>query len=181
MPDPAIPTRRPTSDAYGEADDRAEIPCGLFASQSDALEALEPPEALLDPSARLVERLGEEGRRVLLVGLVRDHRGDAASPGGGAIGLAGIAFVAQCGAWGDVRPYVEQGLEAGCVGNLAAGQIERDDVARIVRLGVDFGREPATRASERLALLPPFAPAAETWARTMVELKRPGFAGDRLV
>src|SRR5690606_15765116 len=73
------------------------------------------------------------------------------------------------GAWGDVRPYVEQGLEAGCVGNLAAGQIERDDVARIVRLGADFGSEPATRASERLALLPPFAPAAETWARTMVE------------
>jgi hypothetical protein len=100
---------------------------------------------------------------------VRDHRGDAASPRRGAIGLAGIAFVAQCGAWGDVRPYVEQGLESGCVRNLAAGQIERNDVARIVRLGVDFGREPATRAAERLALLPPFAPAAEIWARTMVE------------
>ncbi len=76
---------------------------------------------MLDTSARLVERLGEESLRVLLIGLVRDHRGDAASPRGGAIGLAGIAFVAQCGAWGDVRPYVEQGLEAGCVRNLTAG------------------------------------------------------------
>jgi hypothetical protein len=27
---------------------------------------------------------------------------------------------------------------------------------------VDFGREAAARAAERLALLPPFAPAAET-------------------
>jgi len=124
---------------------------------------------LLDTGARLVERLGEEGLRVLLVGLVRDHRGNAASPRCGAIGLAGIALVAQRGARRDVGPYVEQGLEAGCVGNLAAGQIERDDVARIVGLGVDFGREPAARAAERLALLPPFAPAAETWARTTVE------------
>lgn len=41
-----------------------------------------------------------------------DHWGDAARSRGGAIDLAGIAFVAQCGAWGDVRAYVEQGLEA---------------------------------------------------------------------
>ena len=100
---------------------------------------------------------------------MRDHRGDAARSRGGAIGLAGIAFIAQCGAWGDVRPDVEQGLEAGCVCNLTTGQVEGDDAARIVRFGVDFGREPAARAAERLALLPPFAPAAETWARTMVE------------
>lgn len=124
---------------------------------------------MFDTGARLVERLGEEGWPVFLVGVVRDHRDDSACPRGGAIGLAGIAFVAQRGAWGDVRPYLEQGLEAGCAGNLATGQIERDDVARIVRFGVDFRCEPAARAAERLALLPPFAPAAETWARTMVE------------
>src|SRR5262245_33603774 len=34
---------------------------------------------------------------------------------------------------------------------------------------VDFGREAATRAAERLIILPPLAPAAETWARTTVE------------
>ena len=33
---------------------------------------------------------------------------------------------------------------------------------------MDFGREAAARAAERLALLPPFAPAAETWARAVV-------------
>ena len=34
---------------------------------------------------------------------------------------------------------------------------------------MDFRRETAARAAERLTVLPPFAPAAETWARTMVE------------
>jgi hypothetical protein len=33
---------------------------------------------------------------------------------------------------------------------------------------VNFGREAATRATEGLMLLPPFAPAAETRARTVV-------------
>ncbi len=33
---------------------------------------------------------------------------------------------------------------------------------------MDFRREPAARAAEGLTVLPPFAPAAETWARTMV-------------
>ena len=79
--------------------------------------------------ARRVERLGEEGRPVLLVGLMRDHRGQCRAFGRRRDGLAGIAFVAQRDAWRDVWPYVEQGLEAGCVRNLAAGQIERDDAA----------------------------------------------------
>jgi hypothetical protein len=34
---------------------------------------------------------------------------------------------------------------------------------------VDLGREAAARAAERLAVLPPLAPADETWARTTVE------------
>ncbi|KQP28804.1 hypothetical protein ASF27_20850 [Methylobacterium sp. Leaf102] len=34
---------------------------------------------------------------------------------------------------------------------------------------MDLRRETAPRATERLILLPPFAPAAETWARTTVE------------
>ena len=52
---------------------------------------------------------------------------------------------------------------------LAAGEIEGDGLAAFVGLQVDFGGETATRAPERLILLPPFAPAAETWARTTVE------------
>ena len=55
------------------------------------------------------------------------------------------------------------------VGSLAAGQIESDDVARRVRLGVDFRGEAAARTPERLRFLPPLAPAADTCARTIVE------------
>jgi len=55
------------------------------------------------------------------------------------------------------------------VAGLAAGQVEGQGQAIEIELQVDFGRKPATRAAERLALLPPFAPAAETWARTIVE------------
>jgi hypothetical protein len=38
-----------------------------------------------------------------------------------------------------------------------------------IGLQVNLGGEAATRAAERLIMLPPFAPAAETWARTTVE------------
>jgi hypothetical protein len=38
-----------------------------------------------------------------------------------------------------------------------------------VNLEVDLGREAPARAAQRLIVLPPLAPAAETWARTTVE------------
>lgn len=122
----------------------------------------EPSEALLDAGARFIEDLREIGRLVLFVGLVRDHRDDAPSPGGRAIGLTGISLISEGGTRDDVRSDVQQGLEMRRVRGLAAGEIERDYSAGIVRFCVDFGCEPATRASERLALLPPLAPAAET-------------------
>ena len=50
----------------------------------------------------------------------------------------------------------------------ASGQVEGDGMAVEISLQMDFGGEAAARAAERLALLPPLAPAAETWARTMV-------------
>jgi sugar lactone lactonase YvrE len=51
----------------------------------------------------------------------------------------------------------------------AAGQVEGDDIPGGVRFCVDFRGEAAARAPERLAFLPPFAPAADTCARTTVE------------
>ena len=46
--------------------------------------------------------------------------------------------------------------------------MEVERVAVEIGLEVNFGRETAARAAERLAMLPPFAPAAETWARAIV-------------
>jgi hypothetical protein len=124
---------------------------------------------LLDAGAGLVEGLGEEGGLVFLIGFVGYYRCDAARPCGGAVGLAGIAFVTDRRARFDVRPDVQKDLEMGRVRCFTAGQVEGNDVARTVGFGMDFGREPAARPAESLALLPPFAPAAETCARTMVE------------
>ena len=134
----------------------------VFASERDALEALEPADALLDAGAGLVEGAGEEGRLVLFVGLVGDDGSDAAPSRGVSVGLAGVAFVADDGAGLNVGSDVKQGLEVTPVERLAAGQVEGDDVAAGVRFGVDFRGEPAVRASQRLPVLPPFAPAADT-------------------
>jgi hypothetical protein len=100
---------------------------------------------------------------------VRDDRSDASGSGCGPVRLAGVTLVGDGGAWSYVRSDVEQGLEMGAVGGFAAGQVEGNQVPATVRFAVDFGGEPALRATERLTLLPPFAPAAETWARTIVE------------
>jgi len=124
---------------------------------------------LLDTGASFVERPGEELGFVFLICLVRDDRGDAARFGRRAVGLAGVALVTDSGARLNIRADVEQQFEMRRIGSLAAGQIESDDVARCVRLGVDFRGEAAARTPERLRFLPPLAPAADTCARTMVE------------
>jgi hypothetical protein len=55
----------------------------------------------------------------------------------------------------------------------AASQVEGERQAVKIKFQVDLGGEAAAREAERLAVLPPFAPAAETWARTMPPLVNP--------
>jgi len=100
---------------------------------------------------------------------VRNDRSYAARPRRLTIGLAGVAFVADDCAGLNVGADIEQDIEITRVGGFAAGQVEGDDVAGGVRFCVDFRGEAATRATERLPFLPPFAPAADTCARTTVE------------
>jgi len=98
----------------------------------------------------------------------RDHRCNAAHERRRSIGLAVIPLVRDRDARADIRPDVKRCLELCAVAGLTAGQVEVERVAVEIGLEVDFGREAATRAAERLAFLPPFAPAAETWARAVV-------------
>jgi hypothetical protein len=100
---------------------------------------------------------------------VGDDGSDAARSRGVPIGLAGVAFVADDGAGLNVGPDIEQGFEVTPVEGFAAGQVESDDIPGGVRFCVDFRGEAATRPPERLPFLPPFAPAADTCARTIVE------------
>jgi hypothetical protein len=73
-----------------------------------------------------------------------------------------IPLVRYRDARADVWADIERCLELCAVAGLAAGQVEVERVAVEIGLEVDFRRETAARAAERLAMLPPFAPAAET-------------------
>jgi hypothetical protein len=52
---------------------------------------------------------------------------------------------------------------------LAFSKVKGERQALEINLEVDLGREASAGAAQRLILLPPFAPAAETCARTTVE------------
>jgi hypothetical protein len=89
------------------------------------------------------------------VGLVGNDGSDAARPCRLAVGLAGVAFVADGGARLNVGSDVEQGCEVTPVEGFAAGQVEGDDVAGGVRFCLDLRGEADARTSERLPVLPP--------------------------
>ena len=83
--------------------------------------------------------------------------------------LAVVPFVAHHSTGRDVRPEVKQDLELRAVACLTFCEVERQRSPIQINLEVDLGREAPARAAQRLAVLPPLAPAAETCARTTVE------------
>jgi len=97
-----------------------------------------------------------------------DDRANAARACCVAIGAGIIALVADQPAWCHLGPDVEQRLELPAVTRLITGEVKVERVSREVAFEVDLGSEAATGAAERLISLPPFAPAAETWARMEV-------------
>ena len=156
-------------EAEGESDEGSEVLVGFLAPEGDALEALELANQLLDAGAGAVKRLRKESWPVSGRGLERDHRADAPFARGRAIARAVVPFVTHRSPRRDVRPQVEQDLELRTVARLTLGEMERERLAIEVSLEVDLGRETAAGAAQRLTILPPLAPAAETCARTMVE------------
>ena len=156
-------------EARNDSHERAEVPCGLIAAQGDTLEALELAHGDLDARPGFVENVWKVRGSVLCVGLLRDDRHDAARAAQGAVGLAVVALVADGGARRDVGAEIEKHREVRAIALLSAGEIEGDGQAVLVGLQMDLGGEAAPGAAKRLILLPPFAPAAETWARTTVE------------
>lgn len=92
----------------------------------------------------------------------RDDRCDAARERHRPVRVAVIALVRHRDAWAGIRSNIERCLELCAVTDLATGQVEVERIAVEIGLEMDFGREATTRAAERLAILPPFAPAAET-------------------
>ena len=153
----------------GEGNERAEVCGGFFAAQGDAFEAFELADGLFDAGPSSVERPCEALWPVPGVLSVGNDRQGASFPGELAVSGAVIALVGNDDAGPDIGAEVHQGFEMRAVCRLAAGQVEGDRQAVEIRLQVDFRAETAPRAPERLTLLPPFAPAAETCARVTVE------------
>ena len=153
----------------GEGDKGGEVLRGLLAAQGDTFEALEPSDGLLDTGAPLVEDFGKERGFCSSILAVGDGGADAASARCLAVRLGVVTLVTEHRARRDVGANVEQDLEVAAVAGLAAGQMEGQRQAVEIGLQVDFAGKSAARAPEGLTLLPPFAPAAETWARTTVE------------
>ena len=63
----------------------------------------------------------------------------------------------------------QQDFATGHVVPLPFRQMELGRLALVIDRYMDFGAEAATGESQRLGVLPPFAPAACWWARTIVE------------
>jgi hypothetical protein len=173
----AGPTSRILGRVDGFDEDEAEskgdkgpvVLVSLLAAQSNALEPLELSHGLLDASSSAVERLGKELRLLFGRRAVWNRRADTTGAGGLPVGLGVITLVAHSSPGRNVRPEVEQRLKERAVAGLTASQAKAQRIAIPVGLEMDLGREAPTGAAQRLPVLPPFAPAAETWARTMVE------------
>jgi hypothetical protein len=141
---------------------------GLVAAHGHAFEPLELANGLFDACPEFVKALWKESSPLLGVFATGDYRRDATCVRRSAVRVAVISFVRHRDARADVWPDVERRLELGAVTDLTAGEVEVERVAVEIGLEVDLGREAAAWAAECLVLLPPFAPAAETWARTTV-------------
>jgi len=152
-----------------EGDEGSEVLRGFLAAQGDAFEALDFADALLDAGAPLVEDPGKECRLCGGVLAVRNGGADAAPARCLSVGPGVVTFVAENRPGRDVGADVEQDFEIAAVAGLAASQMKGQRQTIEIGLQVDFAGKAAARAAESLALLPPFAPAAETWARTTVE------------
>ena len=135
-------------------------------SGCDPTEVLEPAEHPFDGVAVPVE-VRREAVLPDPVGFGRDVRRGAFFLDFPAHGIGVIALVGmnQIG----LRYLIEQGVGGDAIGNLAAGQQERDGAAVLVGQGMDFGRASAARAADRLAALPPFPPEAQRCAFTAEE------------
>jgi hypothetical protein len=152
-----------------EGDKSGEVLRGFLAAQRDPLEAFELADGLLNAGAGFVKGTWEEFRLSGSVAAVRNDGADAAPACPLAVCLAVIALVGDHRPGRDVRADIEQGLEIAAVAGLTAGQVKGQGQPVQIALQVDLGGKSAARTAERLALVPPFAPAAETWARTIVE------------
>ena len=126
--------------------------------RGDPSEVLEAPEHALDGVTVAVE-IGREAILPATVDLGRDVGCGALALDLATDGIAVIALVAMqdFGA----GHLVEQGIGGGAVGDLAAGQQERDRAAEAIGQRMEFRRPSTAGPADRLSEFPPLAPEAQ--------------------
>lgn len=148
--------------------EHAEEAFGQFViARSDGAIDLQMSEHPLDPVSQPVEALVPSDGR-LAIGTRRNDGSNAARSEIRADRVAVVAFVGeQC--LGRAVRQVDQRVIALAVRRFAAGEVEGQRPAVGITDTVNLTGEPAPRAAKSLFASPPFAPAAETWPRTVVE------------
>ena len=141
--------------------------CQLVVAGGNGAVDLEVSDHALDAVALTVEVLVPADRRVA-VAAGRDDGLDAARLEIAADGVAVVGLVADQVDGPRLGERFE-GVERCRVVRFAAGEVEREREASGITETMNFTGEPAPRAAKSLFASPPFAPAAETWPRTVVE------------
>ena len=124
-------------------------------------------EHALDAVTLAVEALAVADR-CRTVGLRRDHGLDPAlleiaSDRVSIIGLVGEQCI-RC-----LFGQIDQRVVGFAIRSFARREMEGDGAASGITETMNFTGEPAPRAAKSSLMNPPFPPAAETWARTVVE------------
>ena len=127
-------------------------------SRGDPAEILDPSEHALDGVTVTVE-----GRREAVlpaaIGFGRNVRGGALALDLAADGVGIVALVAEQDR--GRGHLIEERVGGDTVGDLAAGQEERDRAAEMVGERVDFRGAAAARTADRLGEFPPLPPEAQ--------------------
>src|SRR5215211_8633596 len=155
-------------DGYGgEVNTGQEASGGFVVAGGNGPELLELGEEVLDQMPGLVEVFVKGAR--CLPGIPRWDHGCLAGLGQRfehpRVGIERLVGNERLG-----LKLREQGIRSSQIVLLTAGEMKAGRVAERIDGGVDFGAQPAARASDGL-IRPPFlgAPALCWWARTMVE------------
>ena len=135
----------------------------------DASEVLELVEEAFDVVALAVQVMGC-GAPLPAIPLGRDV-GARAMVGNELEDGAGVIAAVGDGVPGRLKA-VKEGRHGSLVGGLARGDHEAARQAKAVDDDVDFGAQPASRASDGVIRTPFFPPAACWWARTTEESRR---------
>jgi len=138
----------------------------LIISCGDGAVDFEVAERPLDAVALTVKPLVVADR----VGAVRSWRDDGANATLREVVADRIRIIGLVGDEGSWRPLrqIDQRVVAFAVCRFARREVEGDWSPSGITETMNFTGEPAPRAAKSSLMNPPFPPAAETWARTVV-------------